>query len=121
MEIRDICGHIREVGPYFEQRLQELRDLPLVGDVRGSHFMMCVEYVANKHSRALLDDGVNIGKRISDHCEAHGLIVRPLAHLNILSPPLILTEEQVDELVDGLAAGIREVADDLIREGYKID
>jgi len=121
MEKRDICGHIRKVGPYFEHRLQELRNLPLVGDVRGSHFMMCVEYVASKQSRALLDDGVNIGKRISDRCETHGLIVRPLAHLNIMSPPLILTEEQVNELVDGLAAGIQEVADDLIREGYKFD
>jgi hypothetical protein len=34
---------------------------------------------------------------------------------------LILTEGQVDELVDGLAAGIQDVANDLIREGYKID
>ena len=121
MEKRDICGHIRKVGPYLEQRLLALRDLPLVGDVRGSHFMMCLEYVANKHSRELLDEGVNIGKRISDHCEAHGLIVRPLGHLNVMSPPLILTEGQVDELVDGLAAGIQDAANDLIREGYKID
>jgi len=44
-----------------------------------------------------------------------------LAHLNVMSPPLILTEGQVDELVDGLAAGIQDVANDLIREGYKID
>jgi adenosylmethionine-8-amino-7-oxononanoate aminotransferase len=121
MERRDICGHIRKLGPYLEQRLQELRKLPLVGDVRGSHFMMCVEYVANRHSRELLDDGVDIGKRIADRCEAHGLIVRPLAHLNVMSPPLILTEAQVDELADSLSAGITEVADDLIREGYKID
>jgi adenosylmethionine-8-amino-7-oxononanoate aminotransferase len=121
MEKRDICGHVRKVGPYFEQRLQELRKLPLVGDVRGSHFMMCLEYVANKHTRDLLDDDVNIGKRVSDHCEARGLIVRPLAHLNVMSPPLILTEGQVDELVDGLASGIQDVANDLVREGYKID
>src|ERR1700694_3310508 len=116
-----MCGQMRKLGRYFEQRLQELRKLPLVGDVRGSHFMMCLEYVANKHSRALLDDGVNIGKRISDRCEAHGLIVRPLAHLNVMSPPLILTEGQVEDLVDGLAAAIHAVANDLIREGYKID
>ncbi len=83
--------------------------------------MMCVEYVANKRSRELFDDEVDIGKRIADHCETHGLIVRPLGHLNVMSPPLILTEEQIDELVDGLAAGIHDVADDLVREGYKFD
>ena len=61
------------------------------------------------------------GKRISEHCEKHGLIVRPLAHLNIMSPPLVLTEAQVDELIAGLAAGIKASADDLVREGHRID
>jgi adenosylmethionine-8-amino-7-oxononanoate aminotransferase len=121
MEERDICGHVRKVGPYLEQRLHALKDLPLVGDVRGSHFMMCTEYVANKQTRELLPDGVNIGKRISNHCEARGLIVRPLAHLNIMSPPLVMTEAEVDELVTGLAAGIKAAADDLVREGHQLD
>jgi adenosylmethionine-8-amino-7-oxononanoate aminotransferase len=49
------------------------------------------------------------------------LIVRPLAHLNIMSPPLVMTEAQIDELVSGLAAGIKASADDLVREGHKID
>lgn len=121
MESRDICGHVRKMGPYFEKRLQSLRELPLVGDVRGSHFMMCTEYVANRATREVLPDGVNIGKRISDHCEKHGLLIRPLGHLNIMSPPLVMSEAQVDELVAGLAAGIRAAADDLVREGHRID
>jgi adenosylmethionine-8-amino-7-oxononanoate aminotransferase len=83
--------------------------------------MMCTEYVANRKTRALLPDEVNIGRRISHHCEARGLIVRPLAHLNIMSPPLVMTEAEVDELIDGLAAGIKAAADDLVREGHRID
>jgi putrescine---pyruvate transaminase len=121
MESRDICGHIRQIGPYFESRLQSLRELPLVGDVRGSRFMMCTEYVANKKTREVLPEAVNVGKRISDHCEKHGLLIRPLGHLNIMSPPLVMSETQVDELVAGLAAGIRAAADDLVREGHRID
>jgi putrescine aminotransferase len=121
MRRRNICGHVRTVGPYLEKRLHELQDLPLVGDVRGSHFMMCIEYVANKKTRELLADGLDIGKRISDHCERNGLIVRPLAHLNVMSPPLIMTEAQVDELVSSLSVGIKAVADELVREGHKID
>jgi len=121
MERRDIIGHVRKAGPYLEQRLNELKNLPLVGDVRGSHFMMCTEYVANKETREVLPDGVNIGKRIADHCERHGLIVRPLAHLNIMSPPLVMTEGQIDELIAGLAAGVKACADDLVREGHKLD
>jgi adenosylmethionine-8-amino-7-oxononanoate aminotransferase len=112
-----ICEHVRELGPYFEKRLSSLESLPLVGDVRGSHFMLCVENVADKETREVLPASVNVGKRIANHCERRGLIVRPLGHLNVISPPLILTRDQIDDLVDILGASIRATADDLVREG----
>jgi adenosylmethionine-8-amino-7-oxononanoate aminotransferase len=112
-----ICEHVRELGPYFEKRLASLEDLPLVGNVRGSHFMLCVESVADKRTKELLPESVGIGRRIADHCEQRGLIVRPVEHLNVISPPLILTRDEIDELVDILGASIRATADDLVREG----
>jgi adenosylmethionine-8-amino-7-oxononanoate aminotransferase len=112
-----ICEHVRELGPYFEKRLASLESLPLVGDVRGSHFMLCVENVADKEARELLPASVEIGKRIAGHCQQRGLIVRPMGHLNVISPPLILTRDQIDELVDILGESIRATADDLVREG----
>jgi len=112
-----ICRHVVEVGDYFEGRLQTLRDLPLVGDVRGRRFMMCVEYVADKASKALLPEEANISKRVADACEARGLIVRPLGHLNVLSPPLILTRDQVDDLVGVLRESVLAVHRELLREG----
>jgi len=117
IEREKICEHVLEVGPYFEKRLGELRELPLVGDVRGSHFMLCVENVADKETKALLPSDVNIGTRITRHCQARGAIVRPIGHLNILSPPLTLTPEQIDELVGIVGASIKATADDLVREG----
>ena len=117
MEREDICGHVREVGPYLEEQLDTLRDLPIVGDVRGSHFMMCVENVADKETKALFAPEVQIGNRIANACEARGVLVRPIAHLNVLSPPLILTRTQIDLLVSTLREGITEVLDDLTREG----
>ncbi len=119
MEREDICGHVRKLGPYFEERLNSLRGLPLVGDVRGSHFMLCVENVANRKTKTLFDPEVAIGNRIAKACQAKGVLVRPVGHLNVLSPPLILTKEQIDRIVDTLDASIREVADELTREGIK--
>jgi adenosylmethionine-8-amino-7-oxononanoate aminotransferase len=52
----DLLGNARAVGDYFETRLKELAALPLVGDVRGRRFMMCVEYVADKSTRAPLPE-----------------------------------------------------------------
>ena len=117
MERDDICGHVRDVGPYLEEQLASLLEHPIVGDVRGSHFMMCIENVANKETKALLPAEVAIGDRIAAHCQSRGVIVRPIAHLNVLSPPLILTRQQIDTMVAVLHDSIRATQDDLIREG----
>lgn len=117
MERDDICGHVRDVGPYLEEQLASLLEHPIVGDVRGSHFMMCIENVADKKTKALLPAEVAIGDRIAAHCQSRGVIVRPIAHLNVLSPPLILTRQQIDTMVEVLHDSIRATQDDLIREG----
>ena len=117
LEREDICGHVRTVGPYLEERLHTLADLPIVGDVRGKCFMMCVENVADKATKEMFPPEVEIGRRISDACDARGLLVRPIGRFNVLSPPLILTTDQIDWLVDTLRAGIEEVMAGLEREG----
>ncbi|MDH3688105.1 MAG: aminotransferase, partial [Gammaproteobacteria bacterium] len=117
MERDDICGHVRQVGPYFEQQLATLRDLSIVGDVRGKCFMMCVENVANKETKELFDPEVQIGQRIATHCQKRGLIVRPIAHLNVMSPPLTLTHDQIDTFVGILRDSISATMDDLTKEG----
>lgn len=113
IEREDICGHVREMGEYFEQQLQTLTDLPHVGEVRGRRFMMCIEYVADKVTKELLPDEFNISKRISDECEARGVMVRPIGHLNILSPPLILTKDEIDTLVKVLRESVLAVEGEL--------
>ena len=108
-----ILGNASSVGDYFERRLRALQSLPLVGEVRGRRLMMCVEYVQDKVTRVPLPDEVNISKRISNVCERHGLLVRPVGHLDILSPPLTISIEEADVIVDTLKGAIEEVAGDL--------
>jgi adenosylmethionine-8-amino-7-oxononanoate aminotransferase len=75
--------------------------------------MMCVEYVADKSTRMELPWEFNVSKRISDACEERGLMVRPLGHLDVLSPPLVLTRGDIDELVEILGQSIEVVAADI--------
>jgi putrescine aminotransferase len=117
LEREDICGHVRRVGPYLENALEGLSDLELIGDVRGSHFMMCLESVADRETKESLPDEVQVGKRIAQGCQKRGLMIRPLGPMNILSPTLILTEAQIDEIAETLRAAIKETMDDLVREG----
>ncbi len=91
-----------------------------MGQVRGRRLMVCVENVASKLTKEPLPDGVNESKRISDAAEAMGLMVRPIGHLNVMSPALTITEAQVDFVAETLERAIRKVTDELVREGHRI-
>jgi adenosylmethionine-8-amino-7-oxononanoate aminotransferase len=117
IEDEGLLANARTMGDYFEGRLKELTRLPIVGDVRGRRFMMCVEYVADKATRETLPEAANISRRIAKLCESKGLLVRPLGHLDIMSPPLIWSRRECDLLVDTLAEAIGEVTLELKREG----
>ncbi|MDQ7247978.1 aminotransferase [Dongia sedimenti] len=119
IEREDICGRVRENGPYFQQRMAELLELDMVGDVRGSQFMVCVELSADKKNKTVPPTNWDYAWRIFEKCRPKGLMVRPLSHLVILSPPLVITRAQIDETVEVLKQGIQEVADDLTREGLR--
>ncbi len=117
IESEGILEHFREVGPYFLKQLKTLEQLPIVGEVRGNHFMVCIENVANKETRALFGDDIDIGQRITDECATRGVLIRPIGHLNVLSPSLILTIEEIDRIVATLGDGISTVMSRLESEG----
>jgi adenosylmethionine-8-amino-7-oxononanoate aminotransferase len=118
MERENIFENVRVVGAYFEEQLRTLLDLPIVGDIRGRLFMMCVVNVMNKETREFFPPEVDIGKRISSHAEEQGVIVRPSADLNIMSPSLTMTMKDVDYLVSRLRIAIELTIVDLKAEGY---
>ena len=118
IEDEGLLAHARRVGDYFETRLKELTALPIVGDVRGRRLMMCVEYVADKATREPLPEAAHISRRIAQRCESKGLLVRPLGHLDIMSPPLIWTRRECDILVETLAETIEEATVELRSEGF---
>jgi adenosylmethionine-8-amino-7-oxononanoate aminotransferase len=120
MEREDLLGNAARMGALFQSRLKRLEDLPLVGQVRGRGLMLCTENVMNKVTKEPLPDGVNESKRISNAAEAMGLIVRPMAHLNVMSPPLTITEDEVEFIAVTLEKAIHQVTDELVREGFRL-
>lgn len=112
-----ILDHARAVAPYFQARLKSLEDLPLVGEVRGLGLMACIECVADRDSRDPLQLDRDVGKRIDAHCHELGLLVRPLINMCVMSPPLTITREQIDDMVAILREGIARTMEDLLREG----
>jgi putrescine aminotransferase len=104
IESENLLAHVREVGPYFQAQLRTLLDIPLVGDVRGIGLMAAIEMrVENDaHGEALLAQDYAIGELVDHYCHQFGLLVRPFINVCIMSPPLIITVEQIDEMVSAL-------------------
>jgi len=117
LERRNFCEHVQTWGPYFEQQLKSLEDLPIVGEVRGSHYMLALEYVKDKKSKASFEPKIDIGKRMYYAAKQRGLIIRPLGPLSVVSPPLTYDQDAIDETVSILRESIIQVMDGLHKEG----
>jgi 4-aminobutyrate--pyruvate transaminase len=98
-EDMDMLGHVRRVGPYLQEKLGALADHPLVGEVRGVGLLTGIEMVADKETRAQFDPGRQVGATVDRHARKHGLITRFVGDRVAFSPPLIITEAEIDEAV----------------------
>jgi putrescine aminotransferase len=87
-----------KTAPYLQSRWQELLEHPLVGEARGVGLLGALELVKNKKTRErFVDPGV--GMLCREHCFRNGLVMRAVGDTMIISPPLVISEEQIDELV----------------------
>ena len=80
-----ILEHVREIEPYFFDKLNTLYKLPIVGDIRGMGLMAGIECVINKDSKEALVLDKAIGSRIDEESIKLGLIIRPLPYLRSLT------------------------------------
>ena len=97
-EERDIVGHVRAVAPRFQEVFQTLADRPLVGEVRGVGLMAGIELVADKPGKRPFDPALKVGAYLTSRAREYGLIVRALGDTVVCAPPLVVTEDEIDEL-----------------------
>lgn len=98
-EEMDMLGHVQRVGPYLQQKLAVLSDHPLVGEVRGVGLMNGIELVEDKATRRQFDPTRKVGPTVDKHARANGLITRFVGDRIAFSPPLIITEDEIDLVV----------------------
>ncbi|MEZ5775723.1 MAG: aminotransferase [Hyphomicrobiaceae bacterium] len=116
-EKTDLNAHVRAVAPHFQARMAALKEVPIVGDVRGMGLVGCVECVIGDRDPDPFDPTHMIGDRIDRHCQALGLLVRPILNMCVFSPPLVITTSEIDEMFDILEKGLRLTMDEMVREG----
>ncbi|WAH59049.1 aspartate aminotransferase family protein [Pseudomonas silvicola] len=87
-----------ETAPYLQKRLRELNDHPLVGEVRGLGLLGAIELVKDKATRQRYE-GMGVGMICRNFCFDNGLIMRAVGDTMIIAPSLVITREEIDELV----------------------
>jgi 4-aminobutyrate--pyruvate transaminase len=94
----DMIGHVRRVGPYLQAAIGRFADHNLVGEVRGVGLMTGIEMVEDKATRKQFDPARKVGAIVDRHARAAGLITRFVGDRIAFSPPLIITEEEIDQI-----------------------
>jgi hypothetical protein len=118
IEAHDLVRAAAEKGAYLGRRLREvLSDLPWVGDIRGIGMMWAVEFVADRRTKEPFPPGRHFAQAICDRAFERGVLLYP-GHGGVdgvrgdhlmVAPPLVVTEAQIDEIVEVLRTAVVEV------------
>ncbi|HEX8733081.1 MAG TPA: aminotransferase class III-fold pyridoxal phosphate-dependent enzyme [Ktedonobacterales bacterium] len=122
---RDLIGNAERTGAYLKARLEEIKERsPIVGDVRGRGMLCAVELVADKSAKRIFPPEVYITDRLRIVGLRHGLILYArrqsggkYGEWSMITPPLIITPEQVDDLAERFERALNELTQELRAEG----
>jgi L-2,4-diaminobutyrate transaminase len=112
MERENLIEKAKVSGKYLHEQLQSLMNLPNVGEVRGQGLIAGIQLVTDKASRQTPDQADALPAKITALMREKGVIVRPLASIGTLavSPPLNITNDEIDTLVSALSESISSFA-----------
>ncbi|WP_028062136.1 aminotransferase [Solirubrobacter soli] len=104
-------------GEYLRERLnQAFKDHPLVGEIRGIGLVAAVELVATKHPPTKFETTGKVAARVTTECLERGVITRALPEGDSISfsPPFVITEAELDEIVDVTKEAVDLVAQEVL-------
>jgi adenosylmethionine-8-amino-7-oxononanoate aminotransferase len=109
-EKNDVVGEVRRKSAALAGMLDELRDLPHVGDIRQKGFMVGIELVADKATRRAFDPSLRLAHQLCYSLRRRGVILRPLGDVLVMMPPLAMGMADLRTIVDAVAAELQELA-----------
>lgn len=102
-----------DTAPYLAERWLALADHPLVGEARILGMVGALELVPDKPSRAFFEDRGRVGGLCRDRALANGLILRATGDAMLLSPPLVISRSEIDELIEKTRKALDQTAESI--------
>lgn len=101
LEEENIIGHVANVAaPHLKKKWLKLADHPLVGEARCVGLMGALELTPDKATRAKFENTGAAGLACRTHCFEGGLVMRATGDTMIIAPPLVITPEEINSLID---------------------
>lgn len=103
----------QEAAPYLQEKIAELAEHRLVGQVRGVGLLGAIELVKDKATRERFPDKGSTGSLCRDFCVSNGLVMRAVGDTMIMSPPLVISKAEIDEMVGKIWTVLDQTAEKL--------
>ena len=105
------------VAPKLAAEWAKLGEHPLVGEARATGALGALEIVRDKASGARFDKEAQAGARVRDAAAEAGLVMRPVGETMVISPPLTISEDEIEEMAALARTALDAAADSLTRDG----
>ena len=108
----DVAARARRLAPRLQEGLRErYADHGLVGEIRGVGLVAAVELVLDKATGQAFEPALGVGAHCMARAVQHGVILRALGDTIAFSPPLIVREAQIDQILDRFGEALRDTAE----------
>ncbi|XP_015880911.1 gamma aminobutyrate transaminase 3, chloroplastic-like [Ziziphus jujuba] len=97
---RNIVEQVKSISPRFQDGLKAFADSPIIGEIRGTGLILGTEFSDNKSPNDPFPPEWGVGAYFGTQCEKHGMLVRVSGDNIMMSPPFIISPEEVDELIN---------------------
>ena len=101
---------IQKTSKIFKDRLDDISNLDLVGEIRHQGMVMGIELVQNKNSNKPLSSKISINKLVFEEGRKHQIYFRTLGNIIMLVPPLDISQKDLNFLIDGTISTIKSLS-----------
>ncbi len=114
----DIVAHVRKVAPRFQEGIRKLGEHPLIGEARGVGLVAGLEFVKDKSTKESFPPAWAVANHAGKFATERGVITRGLGDMVSLCPAMIITEEQVDDLIGRMKSALDDTLVWARAQGY---
>ncbi|HRR96381.1 MAG TPA: aspartate aminotransferase family protein [Candidatus Ratteibacteria bacterium] len=110
IERKNLISYANHIGSYIEKRLREIYEkYPIVGNFRGIGTLWALELLKDRKTKTPFPPALRVGNRVRDYCWEKGMILRNNADILVIAPSIIITEEEVEQMLGLMEEAIKMI------------